>query len=86
MAESKRVNFEQDIKAIIAEVLEAEPESIDPDAKFVDDLGMDSMMALEILAAIEKKFRIAIPEDALPKFTSFNETLRLVKEISSKKK
>jgi acyl carrier protein len=43
------------------------------------------MMALEILASIEKKFKIVIPEESLPKLTTLNQTLTLVKEILSKK-
>ncbi len=43
-------------------------------------------MALEILAAIEKKCRIVIPEDYLPKLTTLNQTVRLVREIINKKK
>lgn len=78
--------LEQEIRNLVAEVLESEPAKINPEAKFVEDLGMDSMMALEILAGIEKKYRIAIPEDNLPKFTTLNQTIKLVKEIVNKKK
>ena len=76
---------EQDIRALVAEVIESEPDKLDLEAKFVEDLGMDSMMALEILAGIEKKYRIAIPEDNLPKFTTLNRTITLVREIINKK-
>ena len=78
-------NVEKDIRALVAEVLETEPEQVDGNASFVKDLGMDSMMALEILAGIEKKYRIAIPEDTLPKFTSLNVTTDIVKGLLSKK-
>ena len=74
----------KDIRVLVAEVLEAEPESINADSSFVKDLGMDSMMALEILAAIEKKYRIVIPEDTLPKFTSLNKTIEIVRGILTK--
>ena len=77
-------NVANDIRKLVAEVLETEPEKIDGNANFVKDLGMDSMMALEILAGIEKKYRIAIPEDTLPKFTSLNQTVKIVKELLSK--
>ena len=81
------INVEKDIRAIVAEVLEEdEPEKIDGAAHFVKDLGMDSMMALEILAAIEKKYRIVLPEDTLPKFTSLNQTIKIIKEVLDKKK
>ena len=73
--------LEQEIKALVAEVIESEPDKIDPEAKFIEDLGMDSMMALEILAGIEKKYKITIPEDHLPKFTTLNQTVTLVQGI-----
>lgn len=78
-------DIEQEIRKMVAEVLETKPEEIDPEARFVEDLGMDSMMALEILAAIEKKFKVVIPEDMLPKFTSLNQTTILVKQILDKR-
>ncbi|MFA5088591.1 MAG: acyl carrier protein [Candidatus Omnitrophota bacterium] len=79
-------DVEKDVRHLIAEILEVEPSEINPDAHFVKDLGMDSMMALEILAGIEKKYRIAIPEDALPKFTDLNTTVNIVKDILAKRK
>ncbi len=86
MADLKNINVEEDIRNLVAEILETEPSEIASDAHFVKDLGMDSMMALEILAGIEKKYRIVIPEDALPKFTSLNETAAIIKDVIAKKK
>ena len=82
----KGINVEKDIRALVAEILETEPNDIDADAKFVKDLGMDSMMALEILAGIEKKYRIVIPEDMLSKFTDLSTTIKLVTELLVKNK
>ena len=78
-------NVEQDIRELVAEILESEPQEIGIDAHFVKDLGMDSMMALELLAAVEKKYRIVIPEDALPKFTDLRATVTIVEGILRKK-
>lgn len=72
-------NLEQEIRNLIADIIEMDPAQIDPNAHLVEDLGMDSMMALEILAAIEKKFRIQIPEDDLPKITTINRAIELTK-------
>ena len=85
MPETK-INVEQDIRDLVAEVLERDPGEINGSASFVKDLGMDSMMALEILAGIEKKYRIIIPEEMLPKFTSLDQTTAIVKGILNKKK
>ena len=81
---NSNINVEKDIRELIAEILETDPSEIQGSAHFVKDLGMDSMMALEILAAIEKKYRIAIPEDTLPKFTSLSQTTKIVTGILKK--
>lgn len=78
------INVEKDIRNLVAEILETEPETLDLNAHFVKDLGMDSMMALEILASIEKKYRIVIPEEMLPKFINLNDTVKIVKGILKK--
>ncbi|MCC6758954.1 MAG: acyl carrier protein [Candidatus Omnitrophica bacterium] len=80
------MDVEKDMRALVAEILETEPDQLDLSAKFVKDLGMDSMMALEILAGIEKKYRIVIPEDMLSKFTDLEATIKLVTEILVKNK
>lgn len=71
---------EQEVRLLVANVIEMDPNTIDPNAHLVEDLGMDSMMALEILAAIEKKFRIQIPEEELPRITTLNKAVELAKK------
>jgi len=78
------VHLNDEIRALVAEILEMEPEEVSMEAHFVKDLGMDSMMALEILASIEKKYKIVIPEEALPKFTDLNTTIEIVSGIMGK--
>lgn len=73
-------SLDQEVTALIAEIIEMDPKEINPDAHLVEDLGMDSMMALEILAAIEKRFRIKIPEEDLPKITTVNRAIELAKK------
>lgn len=77
-------NLEQEIREIIAEILEKEPKEITPDANLVDDLGADSMMALEILAALEKKYKVVVPEESLPKLTSLRKIMELVEVLKKK--
>ncbi|HLF18574.1 MAG TPA: acyl carrier protein [Candidatus Omnitrophota bacterium] len=85
MEKTKDINVENDIRELVAEILEMEPEQITPEAHFVKDLGMDSMMALEILASVEKKYKIMIPEEALPKFVNLKTTANIVEDILKKK-
>ena len=74
-------NLEQSLKQIIAEILEVEPDTITPQANFVEDLGMDSMMALEVLASIEKKYKLRIPEENLSKITNLNKTVEIINKF-----
>ncbi|MBF0533070.1 MAG: acyl carrier protein [Candidatus Omnitrophica bacterium] len=74
-------DLKETLRGMVAHIIEMDPKDIGDDALFIKDLGMDSMMALEILASIEKKYRIEIPEAMLPKFTSINETVKQVSGI-----
>ena len=76
--------LENELKVLIAEIVEIEPGKITPDANFVEDLGMDSMMALEILASIEKKYRLRLPEENLTKITNLNKVVELVDKFLNK--
>ena len=75
------VQIKSELKEMMVEIMEAEPEEIKDDAQFVRDLGMDSMMALEVLASLEKKYKIVIPEEELLKFTTLNNTVEVVSKI-----
>ncbi len=74
-----------ELKQVIAEIIEKDPGLIADDARFAEDLGVDSMMALEILAAIEKKYKIQIPEDKLMEMSTFSKTLAIAREYLEKK-
>lgn len=85
---AKKVNFSQmkaEIKKMIAEVGEISEGEITEDARFAEDLGVDSMMALEIVATIEKKYRIAIPEEEIPKIRSLKDVYNLLEGLLTKK-
>jgi acyl carrier protein len=75
----------KDVLEIVGTVIEKDPEKIPLDAHLVQDMGADSMMALEILAAIEKKFRIVIPEERLKDMTTANHIIKLVENSPRKK-
>lgn len=73
-------DLEKEVKRLVADIIELPEDKISVDARFVEDLGMDSMMALEILASIEKKFKIQIPEEYLTKITNLSDTVELIKD------
>ncbi|MDR4496608.1 MAG: phosphopantetheine-binding protein [Candidatus Scalindua sp.] len=74
-------NIEKEVTSIVAEVTELDENEIweKRDADFFKDLEIDSLLALEILALIEKKFKIQIPEEKLVDITSLNATIEMTK-------
>lgn len=74
----------EDVKKMLSEIVEIDTEKISGDAKFITDLGMDSMLSLEILARLEKKYQIKIPETRFPEFTTLNKTVAVIKELQPK--
>ncbi len=55
-------NLKEKLREIIAEVAELDEV---PDGASFESLGIDSMMAIEIVADVEREFKISIPEDEL---------------------
>ncbi len=55
-------NLEKDIKEILSRVARVDISEIKPDIRIRDHLGIDSLNAMEILAAIEVKYGITIDE------------------------
>ena len=71
--------LEDDIRQLVGQILEREPSQIDPQALLVEDLGMDSMMALEIVASIERKYRVTLPEQELANVKTLQRVIDLAK-------
>jgi acyl carrier protein len=57
----------EELREITAEVLELDAEEVEDGADFIEAYGADSLRAIEILARIEKKYRIEIPQNELPR-------------------
>ena len=56
--------IETEVKQIVVEHLGIEESKVTPEAKFIDDLGADSLDTVELVMAFEEKFNIEIPDDA----------------------
>lgn len=69
----------QELKQLIADVIETE-EFNDTDS-FVEQLGVDSVMVLEMVARIEKRYRIRIPEESFSQLQNLNAVVRIVAEV-----
>jgi len=58
------VNVEEVVKRIVCERLDRKPEQVTLDAKFIGDLGADSLDVTELLILLEEEFQIDIDDEA----------------------
>ena len=56
-----------DVRNIIVEQLHVPPEKVTLEAKFIEDLGADSLDTVELIMAFEEKFNLQISEDEAQK-------------------
>jgi acyl carrier protein len=75
----KKVKTE--IKALVAKTTGVAAKDLKDSSRFSEDLGIDSMMALEIVAAIEKKYKVIIPEEKLPTIRSMANIYNLMADL-----
>lgn len=78
-------NIEKEIVSIIADVSGFDEEEITPDKNFFNDLEIDSIKAIEITVAIEKKFKISVRDEDVPNITTVKEAVALVKKLIEEK-
>ncbi len=74
------MDLEQRIKEIIADQLGVEVEKLNPSAKFVEDLGADSLDVVELIMAFEEEFGIEIPDEDAEKIRTVGDVLDYLKE------
>ena len=78
-------NIEKDVISIVSEVSEVDEGGISPDTNLVQDLGINSIKAIEIVVAIEKKYKISIRDEDVPKIIIVKQIVDLTEELISKK-
>ena len=78
-------NVEQEIISIISDVSGFEPEEIKPDTNLQNELEIDSIKAIEITVAIEKKFKIQVRDEDVPNITTLRQAVELVNVLISQK-
>ncbi|MEM1296045.1 MAG: acyl carrier protein [Verrucomicrobiota bacterium] len=58
------------VKDIIVEQLGVNAEQVTPEAKFIEDLGADSLDTVELVMAFEEEFNIEVPDEDAEKLTT----------------
>jgi acyl carrier protein len=71
---------EERVKSIIVEQLGVEENDVVPAAKFIEDLGADSLDTVELVMAFEEEFDIEIPDEDAEKITTVGDAVQYIKE------
>jgi len=79
-------SIEKDIISIISDVSGYDGEEISLDTNFFKDLEIDSIKAIEITVAIEKKFKISVRDEDVPKITTVKQAVELTKLLLEQKR
>ena len=69
------------IKAIIAEVLNIDADSVTADTTFVDDLGADSLDIFQIIMGIEEEYDIELENEAVEQIQTVGDAIEALRAI-----
>ena len=72
--------LEQRVKDIIVEQLGVKPDQVTPAAKFIEDLGADSLDTVELVMALEEEFGIEVPDEQAEKLQSVGDVIKYVED------
>ena len=71
------------IKDIIVEQLGVNADQIKPEAKFIEDLGADSLDIVELVMALEEEFGTEIPDEVAEKLQTVGDVARFVEDTQT---
>ena len=74
---------EEKVREIIVEQLGVSADQVKPEARFIDDLGADSLDTVELIMALEEEFDVEIPDEDAEKMVTVGDALNYLKEHAS---
>ena len=77
-------SIEERVKGIIVEQLGVTEDQVTPEAKFIEDLGADSLDTVELVMALEEEFGHEIPDEEAEKLQSVGDVVKYIEEIVQK--
>lgn len=78
-------NIEKEILSIISDVSGFDLEEINLETNLANDLEIDSIKAIEITVAIEKKYKISIRDEDIPNIIKVKDSLEAAKRLIAQK-
>jgi acyl carrier protein len=72
-----------EVKEVIVEQLNVASDEVKPEAKFVEDLGADSLDVVEMIMALEEKFEIEIPDSDAEKIQTVQDVVNYIEKAKS---
>jgi len=79
------MSVEDRVKEIIIEQLGVDAGQVNQAAKFVEDLGADSLDTVELVMALEEEFSLEIPDEDAEKITSVGDAVDYITKNASDK-
>ena len=76
---------EERVKEIIVEQLGVEEDEVLPAAKFIEDLGADSLDTVELVMEFEEEFELNIPDEQAEKIKTVGEAIEYIEREIAKK-
>ena len=70
------------VKKIVVENLSVQEDQVTPEARFVEDLGADSLDLVELVMAFEEEFGAEIPDEDAEKLTSVGDAIKYIEAKS----
>ena len=72
------MSMEAEIRSLVARVIKVPEEKLDLKSNLFTDLGVDSLLGVEIFAALDKKYQIDIPENKIGEIKTLEDIVNLV--------
>jgi len=75
----------KELQSLAAEILGIEPDHVQLEKSFAKDLAADSLDLVELIAAVEDKYDVELPEDELEKMTLIGDLWKFLEQKTAER-